>query len=36
MAERKILLIEDEPGLIVSLTDRLESEGYDRFLPAKA
>lgn len=24
----KILLIEDEPGLIVTLTDRLESEGY--------
>ncbi|MEP6924620.1 MAG: response regulator transcription factor [Pyrinomonadaceae bacterium] len=25
---RKILLIEDEPGLILTLTDRLESEGY--------
>jgi len=24
----KILLIEDEPGLILTLTDRLESEGY--------
>jgi len=25
---RKILLIEDEPGLILTLTDRLTSEGY--------
>lgn len=25
----RILLIEDEPGLIVTLTDRLASEGYD-------
>ena len=25
---RKILLVEDEPGLILTLTDRLESEGY--------
>ena len=24
----KILLVEDEPGLILTLTDRLESEGY--------
>jgi two-component system alkaline phosphatase synthesis response regulator PhoP len=24
----RILLIEDEPGLIITLTDRLESEGY--------
>jgi two-component system, OmpR family, alkaline phosphatase synthesis response regulator PhoP len=26
---RRVLLIEDEPGLVVTLTDRLESEGYD-------
>ncbi len=26
---RRILLIEDEPGLVLTLTDRLESEGYD-------
>jgi two-component system, OmpR family, alkaline phosphatase synthesis response regulator PhoP len=25
----QILLIEDEPGLIITLTDRLRSEGYD-------
>jgi two-component system alkaline phosphatase synthesis response regulator PhoP len=25
---RSILLVEDEPGLVVTLTDRLESEGY--------
>src|SRR5690349_23125742 len=25
----RILLIEDEPGLIITLTDRLRSEGYD-------
>lgn len=25
----KILLVEDEPGLITTLTDRLESEGYE-------
>jgi two-component system alkaline phosphatase synthesis response regulator PhoP len=25
----KILLVEDEPGLILTLTDRLHSEGYD-------
>lgn len=25
---KKILLVEDEPGLILTLTDRLESEGY--------
>lgn len=25
----RILLVEDEPGLIVTLTDRLESEGYE-------
>ncbi|MEE8522446.1 MAG: response regulator transcription factor [Thermoanaerobaculia bacterium] len=28
MASHEILLIEDEPGLLMSLTDRLESEGY--------
>ena len=26
---RKILLVEDEPGLILTLTDRLMSEGYE-------
>ena len=26
---KRILLIEDEPGLILTLTDRLHSEGYD-------
>jgi two-component system alkaline phosphatase synthesis response regulator PhoP len=25
----RILLVEDEPGLIITLTDRLQSEGYD-------
>lgn len=25
---RRILLVEDEPGLVITLTDRLESEGY--------
>src|SRR6476646_1786303 len=25
----RILLVEDEPGLIITLTDRLRSEGYD-------
>lgn len=28
MREKKILLVEDEPGLVLTLTDRLESEGY--------
>jgi two-component system, OmpR family, alkaline phosphatase synthesis response regulator PhoP len=28
MAERKILLIEDEPGLVMTLTDRLQGEGF--------
>ncbi len=28
MSTHEILLIEDEPGLLLSLTDRLESEGY--------
>jgi two-component system alkaline phosphatase synthesis response regulator PhoP len=27
----RILLIEDEPGLVLTLTDRLSSEGYDVF-----
>jgi len=26
--EKRILLVEDEPGLVLTLTDRLESEGY--------
>jgi two-component system alkaline phosphatase synthesis response regulator PhoP len=26
--DKKILLVEDEPGLVLTLTDRLESEGY--------
>ena len=26
---RRILLIEDEPGLVITLTDRLRSEGYE-------
>ena len=26
---RRILLVEDEPGLVMTLTDRLASEGYD-------
>jgi two-component system alkaline phosphatase synthesis response regulator PhoP len=29
MSARKILLVEDEPGLVLTLTDRLTSEGYD-------
>ncbi len=28
MREKKILLVEDEPGLVLTLTDRLVSEGY--------
>ena len=28
MRDKKILLVEDEPGLVLTLTDRLESEGY--------
>ncbi len=28
MREKRILLVEDEPGLVLTLTDRLESEGY--------
>ena len=26
---RRILLVEDEPGLVMTLTDRLIAEGYD-------
>jgi two-component system, OmpR family, alkaline phosphatase synthesis response regulator PhoP len=26
---KRVLLVEDEPGLVLTLTDRLESEGYD-------
>ncbi|MEZ5317411.1 MAG: response regulator transcription factor [Vicinamibacterales bacterium] len=26
---RRVLLVEDEPGLVLTLTDRLESEGYE-------
>ena len=26
---RRILLVEDEPGLVLTITDRLKSEGYD-------
>jgi DNA-binding response OmpR family regulator len=26
---RRILLVEDEPGLVLTLTDRLVAEGYD-------
>ena len=25
----KVLLVEDEPGLVMTLTDRLIAEGYD-------
>ena len=28
MPEKKILLVEDEPGLVLTLTDRLSAEGY--------
>lgn len=28
MQAKRILLVEDEPGLVLTLTDRLESEGY--------
>jgi two-component system alkaline phosphatase synthesis response regulator PhoP len=27
--QRRILVVEDEPGLVLTLTDRLKSEGYD-------
>jgi two-component system, OmpR family, alkaline phosphatase synthesis response regulator PhoP len=26
---RRLLLVEDEPGLVMTLTDRLVAEGYD-------
>jgi DNA-binding response OmpR family regulator len=26
---KRVLLVEDEPGLVITLTDRLESEGYE-------
>lgn len=26
---RRILIVEDEPGLVISLTDRLMAEGFD-------
>ncbi|TAK16213.1 MAG: response regulator transcription factor [Acidobacteria bacterium] len=29
MSGKRILLVEDEPGLVLTLTDRLASEGYD-------
>src|SRR5262245_66500031 len=28
-ASKRVLLVEDEPGLVLTLTDRLESEGYE-------
>ena len=29
MQPRRLLLVEDEPGLVMTLTDRLVSEGYE-------
>jgi two-component system alkaline phosphatase synthesis response regulator PhoP len=29
MTRRRLLLVEDEPGLVMTLTDRLAAEGYD-------
>jgi two-component system alkaline phosphatase synthesis response regulator PhoP len=29
VASRRLLLVEDEPGLVMTLTDRLAAEGYD-------
>ncbi len=29
MGSKRILLVEDEPGLVLTLTDRLKGEGYD-------
>ena len=26
---KRLLLVEDEPGLVLTLTDRLTAEGYD-------
>src|SRR5262245_50506898 len=28
-SHRRVLIVEDEPGLVLTLTDRLKSEGYD-------
>src|SRR5215468_485741 len=28
MMKRRVLLVEDEPGLVMTLTDRLSEEGY--------
>jgi DNA-binding response OmpR family regulator len=28
MSDRRILLVEDEPGLVMTLEDRLANEGY--------
>ena len=29
MTSRRVLLVEDEPGLVMTLTDRLIAEGYE-------
>ena len=29
MQPRRLLLVEDEPGLVLTLTDRLTAEGYE-------
>ena len=29
MPSRRVLLVEDEPGLVMTLTDRLIAEGYE-------
>ena len=29
MSSRRVLLVEDEPGLVMTLTDRLIAEGYE-------
>ena len=29
LAAKRVLLVEDEPGLVLTLTDRLQSEGYE-------
>ncbi len=29
VARKRVLLVEDEPGLVLTLTDRLQSEGYE-------
>jgi two-component system alkaline phosphatase synthesis response regulator PhoP len=28
MSQRRVLIVEDEPGLVMTLTDRLQAEGY--------